>query len=344
LEQGIKKFIKDCLLQDKKKFFYSYYSSELKKLVGVNNTVIKKKGNVFTIEAIHDAAPKSPIIEIRNKTGDLVKQTIPVLHMVKKSVNLNQQSKYTKNIFDIHELSTIKAINYPDIPHDNISNICYSIHFDGNINLMENNRQLIIKKGKSDILISIYRDGYLSSFEQNCMYSRDINSKEYLKDNNFLNINNRLIKAIIYDLRSRNFKKNSLINGIQDWVFNNIETKSLQMHFNTALEILNTREGDCSEHAIISISLFRAAGIPAKLSYGVVFYEGSFWNHFWIEVFLEKKGWISFDTTEKRGKIDIRYIKFGDTSLNDITKAELGLMIAKNLNIKTIEVVSYEKD
>ena len=52
-----------------------------------------------------------------------------------------------------------------------------------------------------------------------------------------------------------------------------IDDKSLGVGFASASEVCATREGDCSEHAVLLVALLRAAGIPSRAVSGVVYVD-----------------------------------------------------------------------
>ncbi len=48
------------------------------------------------------------------------------------------------------------------------------------------------------------------------------------------------------------------------------------MSIPNALEVLESKKGDCNEHTVLFNALARAAGIPAKTAVGVVYLRGAF--------------------------------------------------------------------
>ena len=58
------------------------------------------------------------------------------------------------------------------------------------------------------------------------------------------------------------------------------------MSIPNALEVLQSKKGDCNEHTVLFNAFARAAGIPAKTVVGVVYLRGAFYYHAWSEVWL----------------------------------------------------------
>ena len=94
---------------------------------------------------------------------------------------------------------------------------------------------------------------------------------------------------------------------IKDWVYREI-AKVPTVSIPTALQVLQTKKGDCNEHAVLFNALARAAGIPAKTVVGVVYLRGAFYYHAWSEVWLGE--WISLDPVLNQFPADVTHVKF----------------------------------
>lgn len=95
---------------------------------------------------------------------------------------------------------------------------------------------------------------------------------------------------------------------IHDWVFQNIE-KVPVFSIPSALETLETRQGDCNEHAVLYTALARAAGVPARVACGLVWSDElqGFYYHAWPEVWAAK--WVWVDPTFGQPVADATHIK-----------------------------------
>jgi hypothetical protein len=94
---------------------------------------------------------------------------------------------------------------------------------------------------------------------------------------------------------------------IKDWVYKEI-AKEPTVSIPNALEVLQTRKGDCNEHTVLFNALARAAGIPAKTVVGVVYLRGAFYYHAWSEVWLGD--WVTLDSVLNQFPADVTHIKF----------------------------------
>ena len=92
---------------------------------------------------------------------------------------------------------------------------------------------------------------------------------------------------------------------IINWVFLNIEKAALSVP--NALEVLKNRSGDCNEHAVLTVALLRAAGIPARSEAGLVYLRGRFYYHAWCVFYINR--WITADAVFNQIPADVTHIR-----------------------------------
>jgi len=95
---------------------------------------------------------------------------------------------------------------------------------------------------------------------------------------------------------------------VYDWVYTNIR-KTVVLSVPSALETLETREGDCNEHAVLFAALARAAGIPTRVAIGLAWSDDldGFYYHAWPEAFVGN--WIPMDPTLGQPIADSTHVK-----------------------------------
>lgn len=81
-------------------------------------------------------------------------------------------------------------------------------------------------------------------------------------------------------------------------------------------EILNTKEGVCRDYAILTATLLRAAKIPAKVSSGLVYYNGRFYYHAWADAW-DGNRWIGLDSTVPQDQMSATHIQLATGSVED---------------------------
>ncbi len=94
---------------------------------------------------------------------------------------------------------------------------------------------------------------------------------------------------------------------LNDWVYENID-KQLTVSVPSALEVLETRRGDCNEHTVLYVALARSAGLPTRTAAGLVYVDGQFYYHAWPEVYLN--GWVAVDPTFGQFPADAAHLRF----------------------------------
>jgi len=103
-----------------------------------------------------------------------------------------------------------------------------------------------------------------------------------------------------------------------DWVYHELE-KTPVVAPPSARQVLESRQGDCNEHAALYTALARAAGVPTRVAAGIVYTEslftrGSFYYHAWPEVWLGQ--WVAVDPTFGQFPADATHIKLVEGGLD----------------------------
>ncbi|MSP38766.1 MAG: transglutaminase domain-containing protein [Deltaproteobacteria bacterium] len=135
----------------------------------------------------------------------------------------------------------------------------------------------------------------------------DARVSAYLRPTAFLQSDHPRIKALATKILNGETDAQRAAVRIKDWVYQEI-AKEPTVSIPNALQVLQTRKGDCNEHTVLFNALARAAGIPAKTVVGVVYLRGAFYYHAWSEVWLGE--WISLDSVFNKFPADVTHVKF----------------------------------
>jgi hypothetical protein len=84
--------------------------------------------------------------------------------------------------------------------------------------------------------------------------------------------------------------------------------KTVTFSVPSALQVLDSRQGDCNEHTVLYVAMARSLGLPARTAVGLVYLEGSFFYHAWPEVWLGE--WVAVDPTFGQYPSDAAHIRF----------------------------------
>lgn len=108
------------------------------------------------------------------------------------------------------------------------------------------------------------------------------------------------------------------VRRLSAWVYDNLEKRPV-LGIPDALSTLQSRRGDCNEHAALFAALARSIGIPTRVAAGVTLHRGAFYYHAWNEVCLGEN-WLSLDTTQNQLPADLTHIKFVEGEIKDMVK------------------------
>lgn len=98
----------------------------------------------------------------------------------------------------------------------------------------------------------------------------------------------------------------AVVRKIEAFVNEYIANRSLSVGYASAAEVAASKQGDCSEFAVLTAAMCRAAGIPARVVFGLVYAENflgrknMFGCHAWTEAYVGDK-WIGLDSTRGAG-------------------------------------------
>ena len=92
---------------------------------------------------------------------------------------------------------------------------------------------------------------------------------------------------------------------IEAFVGEYVENRSLSVGYASAAEVAASRQGDCSEFAVLTAAMCRAVGIPSRVVVGVAYvndFSGhrGFGGHAWTQAYVGDK-WIGLDASFKGG-------------------------------------------
>ena len=108
--------------------------------------------------------------------------------------------------------------------------------------------------------------------------------------------------------------------------------KSVTFSIPSALQVLDSRQGDCNQHTVLYEAMARALGLPARTAVGLVYLDGSFFYHAWPEVWLGE--WVAVDPTFGQYPADAAHIRFVVGGLAQ--QVEIIRLIGR-LNIEVLE-------
>ncbi|MCH7548746.1 MAG: transglutaminase domain-containing protein [Candidatus Krumholzibacteriota bacterium] len=198
--------------------------------------------------------------------------------------------------FDIIRQSMIPVEGYPD-PPEGVKDVTVRLHLTHPVpagQKFEGPNQHEVGRGEDWVELLLSRETV------NRITVAPAELQNYLEPGKHIQSDHPSIGAIADSIRAASGAEGwDLAHTIAQWVNDWITGKNFEQGFASALEVLESREGDCTEHSILLTSLLRAAGIPARPAVGLVYHQGALIGHMWSEAYIDH--WRSLDALDLRG-------------------------------------------
>lgn len=165
---------------------------------------------------------------------------------------------------------------------------------------------------------------------------------EYLGSSYFINANDENVKA--HSASAVGQEKDPWRRAvlIERWVYNKMAKKNYTEAFATADHVARSLEGDCTEHAVLAAAMCRAAGIPARTAFGLIYIENgrpAMGFHMWTEVWVRGQ-WMPIDATLGQGFVGATHIKVSDHSWHEVQTVTPLLPVVRVVGKVAIQVIS----
>lgn len=118
---------------------------------------------------------------------------------------------------------------------------------------------------------------------------------------------------------------------IRAWIYDNLKVKGDIGITRSASDVLKSKVGVCRDYAILFAALARSAGIPCKIASGLIYTEGAFYYHAWVECWVGK--WVPFDATLPTDFVDATHIKLAE---GDATRMYVLARVIGSLKVKVV--------
>lgn len=159
-------------------------------------------------------------------------------------------------------------------------------------------------------------------------------------DTRFLNLSSKEIQKASQQFR----KSQSITDDVGRFVYQHITDKSYGIPLIPADAVYRHRAGDCTEHTVLAIALFRANDIPARAVVGLLFEQeflglkNRFVFHMWAEAYVNGE-WVIVDATRPDSTRPNRYIALAFHSLRSEAPVNYISAIAslENMRIRYID-------
>ncbi len=291
-----------------------------------------------------DMLPNIEDFEWRDQEGKPVKEVSSVFGIEQIATTKDQISKPNgqADIFIQNLIPIDQTLPKPWL----LDNASYKIKFKDkptNDLFISDNRQRILQVQDNSVYLKIK-----SQKPPKRYYIYPLNSsgfQKYLLPGIYINSNDKAIKREALKISNNYSNAYDLVKAMEKWTYDNITRKTLRVAFANAAQVMQQREGDCTEHSLLLASLLRAAGIPSKIVIGLVYSEKpekAFGYHMWVKAYIGE--WINLDPSFPDKNFNPTHIALAESSFNKLSdKTDNLLKILKFINNINIQILDYSQ-
>ena len=116
---------------------------------------------------------------------------------------------------------------------------------------------------------------------------------------------------------SRNVRESVLI--IKNYVYKIMRPNPKKAELRDGADLLKSPQGMCGNYAVLTTTLLRAAGIPARMASGLMTWDGTFYYHAWCEAW-DGGEWLGVDSTVQEQQFSPGHLKLTEGTVEDAQK------------------------
>jgi hypothetical protein len=163
---------------------------------------------------------------------------------------------------------------------------------------------------------------------------------EYTSATSVLQIDDPRVQKMAQEAKGEVTAPRDVALALERYVHRAMTKKNFSQAFASAADVAESREGDCTEHAVLLAALLRACGIPSRVAIGLVYVEhaGGFGYHMWTEAYLDGQ-WMPLDGIMGQGGTSAAYLKLADSSLAGASAYSSFLAVAQVLGQLKVSVL-----
>ncbi len=204
----------------------------------------------------------------------------------------------------LDNLGSVKSITYDLIPTTETSNL-----------IIPSNDNQSVRRLKNGTVIVMVEPVAAPAGARFPYKGRDKAVLEAMKPTRFVQSDHKEIIKLARRAVGRTKDVAEAIKRIEAFVAEYIENKNLSVGYASAVDVAASRQGDCSEFAVLTAAMCRAVGIPAQVVTGVAYVKDfaglqGFGGHAWTQAYVGGK-WVGLDAAFKgtgRGGYDAGHI------------------------------------
>ena len=142
------------------------------------------------------------------------------------------------------------------------------------------------------------------------------NMKSYLDRAAYLETDDPQIRDTALEIKGTEKNAYKVASAIRKWVHKTMKPDYTIGVPRSCVNLYRDPKGVCRDYATLFAGLARAAGVPTRLAGGILYAEGKFYYHAWVECWVGE--WVAFDPTLTTDYVDATHVKFSQGDVTDM--------------------------
>jgi len=207
--------------------------------------------------------------------------------------------------------------------------------------------QKTIRRSGREVVLEVTRTDWSKLAEAKTVPVPD-DVRACLKASTFLNAKDPVIIKLARKAVGKETNPVKMAGLLRRYATDFVSTKDLSVGLATAGEVARSRQGDCTEHAVLLAAMARAVGIPARCVGGMVFVshmagrDNVFGFHMWTQVWIAGQ-WVDLDAALHQTDCDPSHIAMTLMPLNDEGMTDIAVGLLPFIGKTRIEILETEK-
>jgi len=228
----------------------------------------------------------------------------------------------------------------------NLNRIRYRLHVKDEIKedmFPKTGMQTVVKRGKNDVVLDVRRIDAAALARRPSKAMPDA-VRACLKASTFLNAEDPVIVSLARKAVGTEKDPLEKADRLRRFVTDFVVLKDLSVGLATASEVARSKQGDCTEHAVLLAAMARAAGIPARCVGGLVYVsemigrKNIFGFHMWTQVWIAGE-WVDIDAGLRQTECDPSHIAMMVLALNEDVIADIAVGLIPFITKTRIEIL-----
>jgi transglutaminase-like putative cysteine protease len=156
--------------------------------------------------------------------------------------------------------------------------------------------------------------------------------KRYMAASPYLDMDRAEVKQLARSLRDVRSATRTA-SRIRAWIRRNLTPDYSIGVPRSATDVLRTKSGVCRDYATLFGAVARAAGVPTRLVGGIVYADGRFFYHAWVECWTG--AWTPYDATLDADFVDATHVKFSQGDPTDMMRV---FAVVGKLSVKVLDI------